>query len=346
VLGALLAWKSDDFRSQAFAAVLFILGLLAKETAVVFPVLLLVVLFYKKRYLWSRTHLQTWPLWLITAAYLIARGTVLDLDQTYQFYQEKNVYTDSILVRFYTFLATLPDYFQLLFAPSNLHMERQTSVYIAFDHPKVMMGAAILALPLLFLIAALKRPQGTVLWAFLFAFLWFFAAYFPCSGIVIPVNSFFLEHWMYLPTIGLFLGGGAVLGALLENRKILRVIATAAVGTIAACFLLLTLQQNLTWRDPVTFYSYILRFEKGTARVHNNLAMAYEDRGESQKALTHYARAIETEDVYAQTHHNIARLLLRNQRPDQAVQHLRRALQINPRFAPAENLLKALENKR
>jgi hypothetical protein len=358
VLGALLAWKADNFRAQALSAALFILGLLAKETAIVFPALLVIYLLFchargsghpsqgvsgggSVRWVpaFAGVTVQTWPLWLIALLYLIARGTVLDFDNTYQFYPQTNVYTESIFVRFFTFLGTLPGYFQLLFAPLGLHMERATPVFIRFDHPMVMTGAVLAAVPFALLIATLKRPHSTVLWALLFAFAWFFTAYFPCSGIVIPVNSFFLEHWMYLPSIGLVLGGGMALMKIVNNRKTLQLI-TAGAACIALFFLfLLTWQQNITWRDPITFYSYILRFEPGTARVHNNIAMAYDEAGQDPMAATHYEQAIKIDDHYAQTRYNLARLLLKNGRKQEAVQHLKRALEINPRFAPAEKLL-------
>jgi protein O-mannosyl-transferase len=342
VLGALLAWKSDNFRAQALSAGLFILGLLAKETAVVFPALLLVTLSYNRQAFWSRTHLQTWPLWLTAVLYLAARGTILDLDDTYQFYPRSNVYTESVFVRFFTFLGTLPGYFQLLLAPLGLHMERNTPVYIRFDHPAVMTGAVLLAVPFALLAATLKNRKNSLLWALLFAFAWFFAAYFPCSGIVIPVNSFFLEHWMYLPSIGLVLGGALLLMPVLENKKTLQSIAGGATCIALFFLFLLTWQQNITWRDPITFYSYILRFEPGSARVHNNIAMAYDAAGQNPLARTHYEHAIAIDDTYAQTHHNLARLLLKSGQKEEAVKHLKRALEINPRFAPSTELLKNL----
>ena len=65
-----------------------------------------------------------YPYLLIGGFYSLLRATVLNFQNTFNLYNEANPYTESILVRIFTFLKILPEYLFISFAPQNLHMER------------------------------------------------------------------------------------------------------------------------------------------------------------------------------------------------------------------------------
>lgn len=62
---------------------------------------------------------------------------------------------------------------------------------------------------------------------------------------------------------------------------------------ISAILISLTLKRNNDWKNPVVFYNNILKYNSGTARVHNNLGMAYVEKGDFEKAEKHYLKALE-----------------------------------------------------
>jgi tetratricopeptide (TPR) repeat protein len=136
---------------------------------------------------------------------------------------------------------------------------------------------------------------------------------------------------LYLPSIGIFLFVIDALGRKLETKSRappFLLVCAALVAVEAGA----TIAQNRVWQDPVTFYRNILKYEaRGTARVHNNLAMALSstERGE---AIEHYRKAIALEDRYPQVHHNLGLLLLEEGQTDAAIAELKRGLEINPSF--------------
>jgi Tfp pilus assembly protein PilF len=141
--------------------------------------------------------------------------------------------------------------------------------------------------------------------------LWFFAAHIPHTGVLLPVNSLFLEHWMYLPSIGL-------IGGLLWFAAGTPVFRPAGVPDVAVI--------------PVTFYTNILSHAKGNARVHNNLGMAHSERGMGELAIEQYLKAIAFKDVYPQVRHNLAEEYMKLGQFPEAIAQLKRAIEINPQF--------------
>lgn len=320
-------------------ALCFILALLSKEAAIVFPALLCVILFLQNERRWQiKTYTPTLPYWVIALAYLGLRASLLNFDNSFNFYKTANIYTDNILVRIYTALATLPDYFSLLVAPHDLHMERITKIYVSFFDPSVLWGAGIVIL----LIATLvhdyvrsRRTQAYLVNPALYAVLWFFACFFPLSGVAVPMNAVFLEHWMYLPSLGLFLGMSESISHFIKNKTPLY----AGAAILGALFGFLTFQQNGTWQTPMIFYNHILQFEEGSARLHNNLAMAYSDENRHDDAQRHYEKAIALQDTYPQTRYNLGLLLLEKGNLDAAISHFKRALALDPSFFYAASQL-------
>jgi len=104
-----------------------------------------------------------------------------------------------------------------------------------------------------------------------------------------------------------------------------------ALSILATICILLTLRQNFIWGRATRFYPYILQYQE-TARIHNNLAMAYADENKLSDAITHYKRAIEIADTYPQTHHNLARAYQAQGNNDMAFQEFSTALSMNPNF--------------
>jgi protein O-mannosyl-transferase len=317
------------------SSALFLLGLCSKETAIVFPALAFTILFFQSRNRWNpKTYLPTLPFWILAGGYLLCRMTILNFDNTFHFYKVSNIYTDNILYRFYTCLATLPDYFGLLLWPTNLHIDRNFPVFTNPFFWQPLLGGLFLVSAIMVLWVERRRVRPI----FSFAVLWFVAADVPHTGVLLPVNSFFLEHWMYLPSIGIFL----VFSELVLGRSPSRVrwrVVGAATAVAVVGLAIATFRQNEVWATPITFYTNILKYEPKVSRVHNNLAMAYSETGQEDKAIEHYKIAIAISDVYPQTHHNLARAMMQKNDMPGAVKELQTALRIDPNFWQSALLL-------
>lgn len=322
---------------------IFILALLSKETAVVLPALVVVCLYFtSEQSLKPKTYLITWPLWLIAVTYLVWRVHSPEFDGPARYaqllqmpaYATMKYYAEHPLIRFMTFLATLPAYAQIILWPVDLHMER---TFPLFDDPTsapVIIGLLMLGTALVQIIWNKNKAMRPLSWGLL----WFGVSHAPNSGVLFSMNSLFLEHWMYLPTIGLFLGTAqAAISVVDRIKKPFENYAVLGLAiTLVAALSARTFDQNKFWREPIVFYTHIFSYGVQSPRAHNNLAIAYMDHHDLPKAIEEYRKAVQEGDTYAETHYNlaIALMALPNQKEQipQVIAELERSIQIEPGF--------------
>ena len=352
-LAALLVMAPDFAPRRILLALpFFVLGLLSKETATVLPLLTGACLFlrYPAARWQPRLYLRLWPLLLLAGVYLSWRMNTLAFDgpatyaRIYQLPDFANLkhYAENPLWRVCTFFATLPCYLGLLVWPVDLHMERSFTIYSSPLSWLVAAGALMLlaaATQVGFNKNARTQPLN-------WGLLWFASAHLPDSGLGVAVNSLFLEHWMYLPTLGLFLGGAESCNLWLrglEQRRRWQAVGTCLALVAAAALGLRSWDQNRIWHDPVVFYNNIFDHGEVSARARNNLALAYMDRHDYAQAISQFNQAIAITDTYAETRYNLALALL--SLPDQpahlvdAIDQLQHALQIDRHFYRADDAL-------
>lgn len=321
--------EKKQFCFLIFALVSFLLALLAKETIIILPGL---ILFYEIIFNQNPKKISNYAplIWFfnIALAYFCLRLSFLNFGGTLSLYATSNIYTENILVRFFTFLASLLMYYSFFFYPVNLHMERKFSVFSNWQSPWVLSSFLILVGFIILGFWAQRKNKKYIS----FGLGWFFLAFIPLSGIIIPINSFLLEHWLYFTSIGLFLCLAGLINALWEKIAKIRKGLLIVLLLIGILLMNGTRQRNKVWENPLTFYHDILQYHEGTARIHNNLGMAYADQNDLNKAEEHYLKAVALSDQYPQTHYNLAQLYLEKEEEEKAIIHLEKSLVINPRF--------------
>ena len=317
----------------------FVFALLTKESVIFFPGL---ILFYeilnRERFKKILTHIS--PLFLIALVYLILRLTVLNFGQTLNLYGEENIFTKNIHYRIFTFLNILLIYYSLCFFPLHLHMERTTPILTTIAHPGVIFSLFILLFVAFISIYTFKKGNKI----FAFGFGWFFISLFPLSNIFVPISGLLYEHWLYFPLVGFSLILSYLIFEILPKLKFRKILTPTSyfVLLIFLGFLSIrTILRNFDWKDPITFYNQTLRYSE-TARVHNNLAMAYADKKDFEKAIFHYQRAIEISDIYPQTHNNLGNAYKEVGQIEKAIEEFEKAIEMDPYFFFAYNNLASL----
>lgn len=312
--------------------VLFIASILAKEIALGSIVLFMLVYTYhlteiQKKHTGKIGATVLAGMTLALAAYGWLRATALLFqEQVNQF--AGTPYGDSVFVRIATFAKVLLIYISLILVPVNLHMERTTEVITSAFSP--YMAIVLLLLFVGAFLAYHEHKQLHTKWIS-FGLVWFLGMLIPVSGIV-PLNDIMYEHWLYVPLIGFFILSYGCIHLALEKFKLSWPRYTQAfLICIGSIYILLTLRQNYIWGKATRFYPYILQYQQ-TARIHNNLAMAYADEGRLADAMYHYQRAIELLDIYPQTHHNLAKAYLAVGDTEKALDEFTIAITMNPDF--------------
>lgn len=322
----------NSLKFSLISIMAFVLSILAKEIALAgFGVLCWLWLanaVKHKKYFQPASLATLIGMTTTVATYLGLRLTVLNFQNSLNFYEFNNVYTENVGVRMLTFARILFVYFRLILFPYPLHMERTEPVITA-----LLNGWWLTALGLalaLFIAGWWEWKRIKSLWIWLGSS-WFFCFLIPVSGIV-PINGLIYEHWLYMPLIGFCI-------ALYGLFKVVTAIWPKLVkfplkiGLISFALLLmlysgLTLRQNWLWRSPIPFYSYTLQFGE-SARLFNNLAMAYDAEREHELAVENYHRALSIHPAYPQIHYNLARTYIELGRQEDAKASLKTSIEVS-----------------
>jgi tetratricopeptide (TPR) repeat protein len=89
----------------------------------------------------------------------------------------------------------------------------------------------------------------------------------------------------------------------------------------------------------IEFYEKALRagpqHNVEAANIHNNLGVAYAQKGDAERAMGHFLQAVAINPQFAQAHNNLGLALSNAGRQDQAINAFRRAITLKPDFVDA-----------
>jgi hypothetical protein len=260
--------SSSPLLSIIAGAACFVFGLLSKESSLIYPFLLVMLLLFlctnrqSEKTPWSKITAPMAAAGAILVVYLILRSTVL------RFVESTGTHASSLTQRLFEAFQSLGLYLKLLFVPTKLHMER---VLVHVSQGYFWLGLAFLICLIGGIVLGWYWNQRRIA----AGFAWFIITWLPISGIF-PLNAPMAEHWMYMPMAG-FWWALAELIFLLFKRPPMRQLAYAVVLILSIVFIVMSAQRNVDWHDNVSLFRATLRENPDSARVHFNLAVTYQD---------------------------------------------------------------------
>jgi len=306
----------------------FILSLFSKESAIIFPALLLGMhIFGIKTGMFGKEKIRDFifshiPFWGVASIYVLSRLTFLNFNDTLNFYNQSNIFTEHFSYRLYTLFTVLTHGLRIIFFPVGLHPEKSWPVFTRLFSGQVIISILILAVVVILAILSWRRrPQ------FSFGIFWFFLSYLPMSNLVAKINALVWEHWFYVPSAGIAIS----LISLMEKETIRRISLIIFIPVLILLSVL-TIRRNKYWKNTESISRFILRYEPRSAKTWNNLAVALVDKGRFLEAVDCYLKAIAIDDIYPQTHHNLANLYRRLGRFDLAEKEYLKAIRLNGDF--------------
>ncbi len=329
-------------------ALLFaILALLSRETAVLFPVYLTVFLMafvHKDDFLKSllKSVKDSLPFYFISAFYGILRLTVLNFQNTLNFFHQANAYTENLSYRIYAFFEVILTYMRLIGMPIGLHMERDLTVKTSlFSWP---VWFALILIILIMVIMVYFWKKGNRIWFFSCAM--FIFPLIPTSGIF-PINALLYEHWLYFSLMGaftLFSWYFVRLWELLQKLGLLKIRILLVLFLIGyfVFFGVQTVRRNVIWGKPEDLYLDILKYEPKSVRAMTNLAGFYSESGKPELSRAYYQSAVDVGDIQPQAYYNMANILVREGDDKGAAALFLRAIDVDPTFPYAYLNLSAL----
>ncbi|MCZ6689381.1 MAG: tetratricopeptide repeat protein [Planctomycetota bacterium] len=279
LLGAWLITLSGRKGSTPLSLLLFLLALLSKETAAIFPVLYLVGIWMRGES-WRagvRYFLYACGVFLL---YLPMRIVALGgfsppADQT--------IFPGmGLLERVGAMLPVFKEYVLLCLFPVKQSLDYQfLTEQGAFGAVDGLAGAGLLIAAIGGIVLSWKRRSALGL-----GILLFLIPLIPVSNII-PVGEIMGERLLYLPSIGFCLLLGVVMARL--PRRLRWTILTL----IIACYGTLTIHRNGVLSDPGTSALYTLRHYPDSYKAHAEAGTHFSRRGEVDLARHHYTRALE-----------------------------------------------------
>jgi len=323
------AWAS---RSYWGSLMLFPLALLSKETGFVLVGLLPLTdfLLLSKAKSFAGRVKQTagaaWPFIVLAIIYVALRATVLNFNNSFNFYNASNPFTSHPSIRLMTFFKAMVQYAGFLFFPYQLRVERNFPWAQSLLQWDVLAGAVLIGF---MLYCAFKYWRTRPLISFGIG--WFFIAIVPASNILVPINAVIYEHFLYMPMIGIAL---IVVDLGLKGAQKHKMVPTLLKlsAVIVVVFCAVNIHRNLDWRTSIGFYEQLITYQPNDYRVINNLGMEYANNGYHDKALSTYLKAIALDPNNPVAYHNIAGTYRDTGHVQLALDNFHKAIQLNPDF--------------
>jgi len=319
-------------RNWWLALGMFPLALLSKETGILIAGFVPLADYmlqpakdgFRKR-IWN-IFKAAWPFLASAAGYILLRATVLNINNSFNFYKEANTFTTDFGVRVLTFFKVLSMYAGLLFIPYDLRVERIIDPPKTLLHPDVLWGTFLFGL-LAFLAIRnwKKRPLIT------FGILWFFIGILPTSNLFVIINAMIYEHFLYTSLIGIFLIIIWLGLKWADTEQKRRVFWTFAILVIA-CFSVRSFWRTFDWRTSIGFYEKLTETASKSYRVINNLGMEYAKKGYYAQAEVMYKKAIALDPTNAVAYHNLANLYRDQGHRTQAIELYEKAIALQESF--------------
>ena len=230
---------------------LFTVALLAKESAVVLPGLLVLLDFVQQRVPLDRAGVRRYVLRvapllasfvLVLAGYLLLRHSVLgnlsgtDAAPGLPYLREE--------FRVFNALRAWPEFVRLLFFPFDLSVDYGPAVVLPAESftPMVLLGLALLIAVILLTLATPWAPRAGLVAG------WFLITILPVSNLFFPIGVLVAERTLYMPSIAVcFLAGFAWESIAQQARLQTRRLAYALAAITVVAFGTRTVMRNPDW---------------------------------------------------------------------------------------------------
>jgi pentatricopeptide repeat protein len=164
-----------------------------------------------------------------------------------------------------------------------------------------------------------------------FGLLWFAVLLVP-SGVLAMFGRGepMAEHRAYLPAAGLFLAWGCAFGALWARAAKYRMLAAGTAAIFLASLALLTIVRNVIWDDPVVLSREAVTLAPRHWLPRTLLAESLRQSGRCEEAVAEYRTVIAMRPMDAFAHTALVRCLVETGELDDAIRVLRRLRAVSP----------------
>ncbi len=287
LLLAFLAYLRNTRKYNFWSVFCLVLSLLAKETAMVFILLVVLYDYYFVLKVNKSKAVNMWwsylPLVMISGLYLLLRTQVLGQ------VTQRGWWGGSLWYNMLTMSKSFYYYLKVLIMPWKLTVDYVLDIAVGIWDPLVLAGLCS-AVALIVLALKISRREKLIS----FGLFWFLIALLPVSNII-PLQALLAERFLYLPLVGMSLAVAVPLGRLLpesrqSNRK--KLWGCLLVTVLLFFYGVRSIQRNMDWYDDYTLWSSTVRTSPESPRAHFALGQVYYKKGDYPLAIEEYRKAL------------------------------------------------------
>jgi protein O-mannosyl-transferase len=307
--------------------VFFVLSLLSKPAAVIFPVALFSIDLLRSRRF--ELKLIAEKILFFIPAFIMGFITLRAQNQSGATDQHLFPFVWKILFGFYGIMA----YFIKCFLPLNLSAFYPTppiNQQLPFEY--YIGPVFFISLLILFLYALRKNRVFAFGLSFYLINLLLVLQFFTVGSAVIS------ERYTYIPYLGIFF----MIGYLIDkysNNKLVKA-KFILIPLIGVCFILSFLQSRV-WKDGTTLWENAIR-NQPSSRAFANRGMLYAKEKNLTEAMTYYSKALELNYTDIESQADLANLYLELNKKDLAYKKYREVLAMRPNYYQAMDNLGVL----
>ncbi|MGA7274719.1 MAG: tetratricopeptide repeat protein, partial [Candidatus Udaeobacter sp.] len=174
---------------------------------------------------------------------------------------------------------------------------------------------------------------------------WYVGMLAPVIGLIQVGEQGHADRYTYLPHIGLFLlAVWLVADVTAASQRISRLVVPATVIIVVLALAWTSFIQTSYWRNSETLWTHALAVISDNDVAHNNLGYLCADRGELDKAISHFETASRIRSSKRDPHYsvgsafvqmNLADALSRKGQNEEAMIHYEEAIKLQPNYADA-----------
>ncbi|NTU70063.1 tetratricopeptide repeat protein [bacterium] len=313
-------WKKERIWYLGISIGFFIFALLSKETGLLFlPLLIVLQILYKRR-----SYHSLIPYVMIAIIYgALHIGVTSNIDLAASW--KGSPYGNSLLTRLLTFVQNFWFYLGLLVFPKDLYMERDLTLPLQTSPLNLyLLGFVTMICTVgVYLYQIWRQVEKRKTLLLLFLGIWI--TLFPTMGILL-VNGIMYEHYLYIAIVFITSFILLVFKRYINTRMII------IISIVGVLLVIRSYVRQWEWIDPIRFYEQTLHYEPSSTRIQNNLAMAYAEHGEQDKAIPLYLEAIKKNPFTPNLYHNLANIYRDREEFTTAEAYYKKATVVSPQF--------------
>ncbi|MCX6252268.1 MAG: tetratricopeptide repeat protein [Bacteroidetes bacterium] len=266
----------------------FLLSLFSKPAAVIFPLILMAIDFYRQRKFTTRSILEKIPLLILSATfgvitYMIQSKTSISAFSSISIIHRVLFVCYGFLMYLFKLVVPLN---QSVFYPVPAVNSSGYLPVIFYICPIIVLGLAGL------MILSYKYTR-----VFIFGMLFYFFSVILVLQVISIGSVIISERYTYLSYVGLFFIIAWYLDYFLRKQlnsfQFLKYVIAFFLILYLSALSFLTYQRNLVWKDPVSLWSDVIRQYPTEVTAYVNLGEAFEKQKNLEAAMDSYEKSVQ-----------------------------------------------------